>query len=166
MVLFFRCSIRSIYSIVFDSSNRGHLTNRFGCNQGVGHDVIKILNFSANQCKFNRYLNNCTYRQRYCKIIPFQIRWGSSFILGVQKVIEFIRQKYHSPNMCGQSSFINFQCCHLFATWREIPHTYMYMSRLDRRKLDENTCVRQSCYVPFSRFLAYPTTSGCNTTTK
>ena len=30
-----------------------------GGGGGVGHDVIKILNFSAMQCKFNRYLNNC-----------------------------------------------------------------------------------------------------------
>ena len=33
--------------------------------RGVGHDVIKILNFSAIKCKFNRCLNNCIYRQRY-----------------------------------------------------------------------------------------------------
>ena len=54
--------------------------------QGVRHDVIKILNSSAIQCKFNRCLNNCIYRQRYCKIILlFQIRWGSSLILGILK---------------------------------------------------------------------------------
>ena len=50
-----------------------------------GHDIIKI-NFSAFQCKFNLCLNYCTYRQRYCKIILlFQVRWGSSLILGILK---------------------------------------------------------------------------------
>ena len=62
--------------------------NSWSCSRpgGVGHDVIKILNFSAIQCKFNRCLNNCTYRQQCCNIILlFQIRWGSSLILGILK---------------------------------------------------------------------------------
>ena len=62
--------------------------------------------------------------------------------------------------MCGQSSFINLRCCHLFATLWEISLTCMYMFRLDRRKPVENTCVRQSCHVPFSKFLAHPTTTA------
>ena len=50
--------------------------------RGIGHDVIKILNFSAIQCKFNCCLNNCNYRQHYWKIILlFQIRWCLSSIL-------------------------------------------------------------------------------------
>ena len=36
---------------------------------------------------------------------------------------------------------------------------YIYMFRLDRRKPGENTCVRQSCHVPFLRLLTYPTTT-------
>ena len=33
------------------------------CGGGVGHDVMKILNFSAIQCKFNRCLKNFNYKQ-------------------------------------------------------------------------------------------------------
>ena len=62
--------------------------------------------------------------------------------------------------MCRQSSFISCRWCQSFATWWEIPHTFMYMFRLDRRKSGENTCVLQCCHVPFSRFLAYPTTTA------
>ena len=34
-------------------------------------------------------------------------------------------------------------------------YIYMYMRRLDQRKPGKNTCVRQPCHVPFSRFFAY-----------
>ena len=66
-------------------------------------------------------------------------------------------KKYCFPNICGQSTFFSLRCCHLFLTWWEIPRTRM-CPRLDWQKLGENTCVRQSCHVPISRFLAYPTT--------
>ena len=66
--------------------------------------------------------------------------------------------------MCGQSTFISFQCCHLFATYWEIPLTYMYMCRLNQQKLGKNLCVRQSCHVPFSRFFAYSPTTGLKQT--
>ena len=43
---------------------------------GVGHNVIKIVNFIAIQCKFNHCLKNFNYKQWCCKIISvFQIRW-------------------------------------------------------------------------------------------
>ena len=45
------------------------MTSYFGALWGVGHDVIKILNFSAIQCRFNHCLNGYIYRQRYCQII-------------------------------------------------------------------------------------------------
>ena len=55
------------------SSNRYPLPK-----QGVGHDVIKILNFSAIQCIFNHCIKTFNYKQWCSKIIPlFQIRWVS-----------------------------------------------------------------------------------------
>ena len=52
----------------------------------LGHDVIKIINFSAIQCKFKQCLNNCICRQRCCQIIiQYQICSGSSLILRILK---------------------------------------------------------------------------------
>ena len=64
--------------------------------------------------------------------------------------------------MCEQSTSISFRCCHSLATWWEIPHSYIYVCRLDRRKPAENTCVSQCCHVPFPIFLAYPATTIWN----
>ena len=39
-----------------EKKNNWEDTSHINCFRGVGHDVIKILNFSTIQCKFNRWL--------------------------------------------------------------------------------------------------------------
>ena len=83
--------------------------------QGVGHHIIKFLNISAIQCKFNCCLNNCTYRLWCCEIIwLFQISWVLRFDFdprSFKKSLNYALQKYNFPNMREQSTFIKFQWC-------------------------------------------------------
>ena len=62
--------------------------------------------------------------------------------------------------MCGQSSFISCQCCHLFATWWEIRRTYMYMCRLDRQNTRQNKLAFVSVATFLVKILACPPTTG------
>ena len=103
----------------------------------------------AIQCKFNCCLrNNCIYRQRYCKMLLFQIRgtfdpWNFKKLLNFTTKIPFSKYVW--------TVFIHqLWWCQSFATSWEISHTYMF--RLDGQKSGKNTCVHQCCHITFSRF--------------
>ena len=95
-------------------------------SRGVGHDVMKILNFNAIQCKFNRCIKNFNYKQWCCKIIPLsQICGFRSRNPEKYKVIELNSKKYHFLNVRARYSCVKVsvyearstkcvrQCCHI-----------------------------------------------------